>query len=68
MLHRGSVSSRFTALQRAETANTLHSRMRSNSNLPAADDEDDGIAHPVEPRSKIPMLPPVLVSWKTSWQ
>ncbi|KFA65695.1 hypothetical protein S40285_04825 [Stachybotrys chlorohalonatus IBT 40285] len=60
MLHRGSVSSRFTALQRAETANTLHSRMRSNSNLPAADDEDDGIAHPVEPRSKIPMLPPVL--------
>ncbi|KAH7319762.1 WD40-repeat-containing domain protein [Stachybotrys elegans] len=58
MRHRGSISSRFTALQRAETTGTVHSRMRSNSSL-VADDEDDGIAHPVEPRARIPMLPPV---------
>ncbi|KAF4125651.1 WD40 repeat [Geosmithia morbida] len=46
--HRGSISSRYT--HRPETANTSHS--------PAAYDND--LAHPVEPRSRIPMLPPVL--------
>ncbi|KAM0561098.1 hypothetical protein ACHAPJ_003599 [Fusarium lateritium] len=57
--HRGSVSSRYTALQRAETATTSNSRLRSNSNLDT-DDEEVAIAHPVEPRARIPMLPPVL--------
>ncbi|CEF76794.1 hypothetical protein SNK03_004723 [Fusarium graminearum] len=56
--HRGSVSSRYTALQRAETA-TSNSRLRSNSNLDT-EDEEMAIAHPVEPRARIPMLPPVL--------
>ncbi|CAG7563597.1 unnamed protein product [Fusarium equiseti] len=57
--HRGSVSSRYTALQRAETATTSNSRLRSNSNLDT-EDEETAIAHPVEPRARIPMLPPVL--------
>ncbi|RBR22616.1 uncharacterized protein FIESC28_04411 [Fusarium coffeatum] len=57
--HRGSVSSRYTALQRAETATTFNSRLRSNSNLDI-EDEETAIAHPVEPRARIPMLPPVL--------
>ncbi|KAM0355920.1 hypothetical protein ACHAPU_000309 [Fusarium lateritium] len=57
--HRGSVSSRYTALQRAETATTSNSRLRSNSNL-ETEDEDMAIAHAVEPRARIPMLPPVL--------
>ncbi|KAG5756041.1 hypothetical protein H9Q70_001346 [Fusarium xylarioides] len=57
--HRGSVSSRYTALQRAETATTTNSRLRSNSNLDT-EDEEMAIAHPVEPRARIPMLPPVL--------
>ncbi|CEI60612.1 unnamed protein product [Fusarium venenatum] len=57
--HRGSISSRYTALQRAETATTSNSRLRSNSNLDT-EDEEMAIAHPVEPRARIPMLPPVL--------
>ncbi|KAI5464711.1 WD40-repeat-containing domain protein [Mariannaea sp. PMI_226] len=59
--HRGSISSRYTTLQRAETGNTSNSRLRSDSNL-EAEDEEGTIAHPVEPRARIPMLPPVLVS------
>ncbi|KAI6753250.1 hypothetical protein HG531_005419 [Fusarium graminearum] len=43
---------------RAETA-TSNSRLRSNSNLDT-EDEEMAIAHPVEPRARIPMLPPVL--------
>ena len=58
--HRGSISSRYTALQRAETGNTGASRVRSNSSLEV--DDEDGVFHPVEPRAVIPMLPPVLVS------
>ncbi|KAI0133563.1 WD domain-containing protein [Xylariales sp. AK1849] len=61
--HRGSVSSRMTALQlqRAETQGTLNSRLRSNSVLSIADGEDeDSISHPVEPRSRTAILPPVL--------
>jgi hypothetical protein len=58
--HRGSISSRYTALQRAETGNTGASRVRSNSSLDV--DDEDGVSHPVEPRAVIPMLPPVLVS------
>jgi WD40 repeat protein len=56
--HRGSISSRYTALQRAETGNTGASRVRSNSSLDV--DDEDGVSHPVEPRAVIPMLPPVL--------
>jgi hypothetical protein len=57
--HRGSVSSRITSLQRAETGNTVNTRLRSNSSL-EGDEEENGISHPVEPRARIPMLPPVL--------
>ncbi|KDN61485.1 putative WD domain-containing protein [Colletotrichum sublineola] len=59
--HRGSVSSRFAnPLQRQETANTLTSRIRSNSTLSGgAVDEEGSIIHPVEPRARIAMLPPV---------
>ncbi|ORY61238.1 WD40-repeat-containing domain protein [Pseudomassariella vexata] len=61
--HRGSVSSRMTALQRAETLGTTTSatRIRSNSALSTADgDDDDKISHPVEPRSRTAILPPVM--------
>ncbi|CAH0014768.1 unnamed protein product [Clonostachys rhizophaga] len=58
--HRGSISSRYTALQRAETSTTAASHLRSNSNLETEDDEEDTVSHPVEPRARIPILPPVL--------
>ncbi|KAF5718644.1 putative WD40 repeat [Fusarium globosum] len=45
---------------RAETATTSNSRLRSNSNLDT-EDEELAIAHPVEPRARIPMLPPLQV-------
>ncbi|KAF5716559.1 catabolite repression creC [Fusarium mundagurra] len=51
---------------RAETANTSNSRLRSNSNLDT-EDEEIAIAHPVEPRARIPMLPPVLSIFRTDW-
>ena len=57
--HRGSIASRGTALARAETQNTSMSRLRSNSAI----SEEDGDAvgpHPVEPRSRVAILPPVL--------
>ncbi|TKW58514.1 putative catabolite repression protein creC [Colletotrichum tanaceti] len=59
--HRGSVSSRFVnPLQRQETANTSASRIRSSSTLSGgAVDEEGSIVHPVEPRARIAMLPPV---------
>ncbi|KAH6894266.1 WD40-repeat-containing domain protein [Thelonectria olida] len=57
--HRGSISSRYTTLQRAETGNTSNSRLRSDSNL-EAEDEEVTVTHPVEPRARIPTLPPVL--------
>ncbi|RNJ61073.1 hypothetical protein D7B24_003486 [Verticillium nonalfalfae] len=63
---RGSISSRFpgsTSLQRLETGNTTTSgRLRSNSALSTADidDDEEGIVHPVEPRSHTAMLPPVM--------
>jgi catabolite repression protein CreC len=59
---RGSVSSRLTSLQRAETQNTLPSRLRSDSNLSATEPENQKtMPHPVEPRARTAMLPPVLV-------
>jgi catabolite repression protein CreC len=60
---RGSVSSRLTALQRAETQGTLGSRGRANSNLSATEVEDEKhFPHPVEPRARTAILPPVMVS------
>ncbi|KAH8666722.1 WD40-repeat-containing domain protein [Xylariales sp. PMI_506] len=62
--HRGSISSRTTALHRAETQGTSTSRLRSDSTLSTAADgdsyEEDDISHPVKPRSETPILPPVL--------
>jgi hypothetical protein len=59
---RGSISSRFTnPLARAETQNTTSSRLRSNSSVSAEVDEEHTIEHPVEPRAKTAMLPPVMV-------
>jgi hypothetical protein len=59
---RGSISSRFAnPLQRAETQNTVASRLRSNSSLSAVGDDEHTIEHPVEPRSNTAMLPPVMV-------
>jgi hypothetical protein len=56
MRQRGSVSTTLNQLQHTETANSG----TSQGNEVAAEDEVDEIAHPVEPRAKIPMLPPVL--------
>ncbi|KAL3422068.1 catabolite repression protein crec [Phlyctema vagabunda] len=58
----GSIASRFTnVLQRAETQTTTTSRLRANSNLSAVDaDTEQTITHPVEPRARTAMLPPVL--------
>ncbi|KFY30852.1 hypothetical protein V493_01621 [Pseudogymnoascus sp. VKM F-4281 (FW-2241)] len=59
--HRNSVSSRFTtALQRAETQTTTASRVRSDSNISTETDEGLKTGHPVEPKSRVAILPPVL--------
>ncbi len=61
---RGSISSRLTLLQRAESQNTTTgtSRLRSNSNLSSGDADSDKVyPHPVSPRASTPILPPVLV-------
>lgn len=64
---RGSISSRFTnTLLRAETQNTSTSRLRSNSGNSNDAEEDATIKHPVEPRARTAILPPVLVSADTS--
>jgi WD40 repeat protein len=55
--HRGSISSRYpNPLQRLDTQTT--GRMRSDSN--GERDEDGPVRHDVEPRSRVPILPPVL--------
>ncbi|OTA98642.1 hypothetical protein M426DRAFT_17203 [Hypoxylon sp. CI-4A] len=59
-LQRGSVSSRLPALQRAETQGTLATRVRSDSVVSGLDAEENTINHPVEPRSRTAILPPVL--------
>lgn len=55
-----SVSSPSGLGQRTDSASLGCFRMRSNSGMDG-DEEEDGIFHPVEPRARIPMLPPVLV-------
>ncbi|KZZ97540.1 WD40 repeat-like-containing domain protein [Moelleriella libera RCEF 2490] len=57
--HRGSVSGPTAASPRSEAASPMAIGMRSNSGLDV-DNGGDGISHPVEPRSRIPILPPVL--------
>jgi catabolite repression protein CreC len=59
---RGSVSSRLAPLQRPEAQTAGSGRLRSDSNLSAADVENvKGFPHAVVPRSRTAMLPPVLV-------
>jgi hypothetical protein len=59
---RNSISSRFTnALLRADTQNTSTSHLRSNSTNSNDTDEEMTIRHPVEPRARTAILPPVLV-------
>jgi WD40 repeat protein len=63
---RASISSRLTLLQRGEAQNTLGGRLRSNSNLSDRPEEEKTFPHPVEPRSRTAMLPPILVRYLTS--
>ncbi|KAI0888256.1 WD40 repeat-like protein [Annulohypoxylon maeteangense] len=58
---RGSISSRLPASQRAETQSVATDRIRSDSVVSALlDAEENAINHPVEPRSRTAILPPVL--------
>lgn len=57
---RGSISSRLPVLQRAETQGTSTSRLRSDSIVSGLEAEENTINHPVEPRSRTAILPPVL--------
>ncbi|KAL2208183.1 WD40 repeat-like protein [Sarocladium strictum] len=55
---RGSVSSPL-ALQRAESGGASNGNMKSDESL-ATETGEETVKHPVEPRARIPMLPPVL--------
>ncbi|KAM0246395.1 hypothetical protein ACHAQJ_010231 [Trichoderma viride] len=57
--HRGSVSSRITAPQRTDTNTSVDSGGKGGFGL-EDEWEENVIAHPVQPRAVIPMLPPVL--------
>ncbi|KAI1741669.1 WD40-repeat-containing domain protein [Xylaria scruposa] len=60
--HRGSVSSRVPTLHRAETQGTSPGRIRPGSTISVIDGDEDklSINYPVEPRSNVAILPPVL--------
>ncbi|KJZ73206.1 hypothetical protein HIM_07403 [Hirsutella minnesotensis 3608] len=58
---RMSVSSPSGMVYRTDSASLVGSRIRSNSGV-EPDEEGDGIFHRVEPRARIPMLPPVLTT------
>ncbi|KAK4093244.1 hypothetical protein Purlil1_2401 [Purpureocillium lilacinum] len=58
---RGSISMPPGGPQRVDSTSPVGGRMRSNSGLDG-DEDGDGISHPVEPRARIPMLPPVLTT------
>ena len=65
---RSSVTSATLKMQRSRTDGST-TRFRSNSNLTTGsllDNEDEEIVHPVEPRARTPMLPPVMVSTHTT--
>ncbi|KAF1999247.1 putative WD40 repeat protein CreC [Amniculicola lignicola CBS 123094] len=61
--NRNSVTSNTLRMQRTRTESSA-TRLRSNSNLTtateAAEVDEDEIVHPVEPRARTPMLPPVM--------
>ncbi|TRX95580.1 hypothetical protein FHL15_003538 [Xylaria flabelliformis] len=59
---RGSVSSRVPTLHRAETQGTSPGRIRSGSTISVIDGDEEKISinYPVEPRSNVAILPPVL--------
>ncbi|KAI0553995.1 WD40-repeat-containing domain protein [Xylaria curta] len=59
---RGSVSSRVPTLHRAETQGTSPGRIRPGSTISVIDGDEDKISinYPVEPRSNVAILPPVL--------
>jgi len=56
-----SITSTHVKVQRTRTEGSI-SRLRSNSNVTTASlvDDDDEVVHPVEPRARTAMLPPVL--------
>jgi hypothetical protein len=60
---RGSIASSNLKMQRTQTGSSVN-RLRSNSNLTSGSmlDEEEVVVHPVEPRARTAMLPPVLVS------
>ena len=57
--HRNSLTSGIAPVR---TASSGASRYRSNSNLTNGSVEDDDVIHPLEPRARTAMLPPVMVS------
>lgn len=62
MRQRGSITSSNLKMQRSQTGSSIN-RLRSNSNLTSGSlSEEDEVVHPVEPRARTAMLPPVLVS------
>ncbi|KAF2802510.1 WD40 repeat-like protein [Mytilinidion resinicola] len=60
--HRGSVASATLKVSRTRTDTSSNSRLRSNSNLTSASmaGEGEDTVHPVEPRARTAMLPPVM--------
>jgi len=59
---RGSVSSRVPIMHRTDTQGTSPGRIRASSTISAADGDGTkvNINYPVEPRSNVAILPPVL--------
>lgn len=69
MRQRGSITSATLKMQRSRTDGST-TRLRSNSNLSTGSllDEEE-VVHPVEPRARTAMLPPVMVSgWDDVWE
>ncbi|PHH86327.1 hypothetical protein CDD83_10409 [Cordyceps sp. RAO-2017] len=58
---RVSISSPSGGRLRADSASFVDGRPRLNPGF-ETEEEEDGIFHPVEPRARIPMLPPVLTT------
>ncbi|RAQ99468.1 catabolite repression protein creC [Stemphylium lycopersici] len=59
---RGSITSSNLKMQRTQTGSSVN-RLRSNSNLTSGSmSEEEEVVHPVEPRARTAMLPPVLFS------
>jgi hypothetical protein len=57
-----SITSSNLKMQRTQTGSSGN-RLRSNSNLTSGSMvEEEEVVHPVEPRARTAMLPPVLVS------